>query len=290
MVAHLVSSQLIISIHAPREGSDLELGGQYGCVRISIHAPREGSDRSPGRWAGQSRDFNPRSPRGERLMSFTTPGIPAIFQSTLPARGATIQQFQSFMQQIFQSTLPARGATTRADINEGFALFQSTLPARGATRLELLGLLHRLFQSTLPARGATWSPNSSAISICDFNPRSPRGERPETVSLVEFARQFQSTLPARGATGIFRTADVIVLFQSTLPARGATSDQHPRYYRQPISIHAPREGSDRHPPHGPPFFCLFQSTLPARGATAYKHRHCQNYYFNPRSPRGERPG
>ena len=34
-----------ISIHAPREGSDLHAGGHiYAEGRISIHAPREGSD------------------------------------------------------------------------------------------------------------------------------------------------------------------------------------------------------------------------------------------------------
>ena len=58
-----------ISIHAPREGSDLEHGGipLLGGCPISIHAPREGSDGRdiiPGRCIN---DFNPRSPRGERL-------------------------------------------------------------------------------------------------------------------------------------------------------------------------------------------------------------------------------
>ena len=53
-----------ISIHAPREGSDLGDLCLYGplCI-ISIHAPREGSDlhnRSEGQRG--STDFNPRSP------------------------------------------------------------------------------------------------------------------------------------------------------------------------------------------------------------------------------------
>ena len=33
-----------ISIHAPREGSDVELATLCGAALISIHAPREGSD------------------------------------------------------------------------------------------------------------------------------------------------------------------------------------------------------------------------------------------------------
>ena len=35
-----------ISIHAPREGSDVLPAGGQQKVDISIHAPREGSDRS----------------------------------------------------------------------------------------------------------------------------------------------------------------------------------------------------------------------------------------------------
>ena len=35
---------MIISIHAPREGSDMFNGKFGGGVKISIHAPREGSD------------------------------------------------------------------------------------------------------------------------------------------------------------------------------------------------------------------------------------------------------
>ena len=65
---------------------------------------------------------------------------------------------------------------------------------------------------------------SSATSLTkfDFNPRSPRGERPQTIVALTTIRKFQSTLPARGAT--YYTA------------------RHRCFGR--ISIHAPREGSD----------------------------------------------
>ena len=59
---------MLISIHAPREGSDTIGSGEvYTIYRISIHAPREGSDRMiffP-LWISISY-FYPRSPRGER--------------------------------------------------------------------------------------------------------------------------------------------------------------------------------------------------------------------------------
>ena len=56
-----------ISIHAPRTGSDVWKRMQWRSVSISIHAPRTGSD------AGQPRQN----------------GETKVFQSTLPARGAT---------------------------------------------------------------------------------------------------------------------------------------------------------------------------------------------------------
>ena len=58
---------VLISIHAPREGSDPSVIRLLQNDDISIHAPREGSDRS--------------LPVSFRLES--------IFQSTLPVRGAT---------------------------------------------------------------------------------------------------------------------------------------------------------------------------------------------------------
>ncbi len=51
-----------ISIHAPREGSDIMGGINDGNVDISIHAPREGSDMYRRGNSYARRDFNPRSP------------------------------------------------------------------------------------------------------------------------------------------------------------------------------------------------------------------------------------
>ena len=80
-----------ISIHAPREGSDPFFGIQLFRRGISIHAPREGSDRDLhcDRWRS------------------------CVFQSTLPARGATKLVIPFPLPGLFQSTLPARGATNR---------------------------------------------------------------------------------------------------------------------------------------------------------------------------------
>ena len=57
-----------ISIHAPRVGSDFYLTRKVNQSIISIHAPRVGSDDGIRACGGARADFNPRSPRGERLL------------------------------------------------------------------------------------------------------------------------------------------------------------------------------------------------------------------------------
>ena len=56
---------------------------------ISIHAPRAGSDERPAYTAGSFEDFNPRSPCGERHVTRLVHAGSGKFQSTLPVRGAT---------------------------------------------------------------------------------------------------------------------------------------------------------------------------------------------------------
>ena len=146
-----------ISIHAPREGSDIveKIKGIFKF--ISIHAPREGSDtRRPYR-------------HGDRQ----------IFQSTLPARGATVSQ------------LPP--SLTFSNFNP-----RSPRGERHCTRA--LAARANAFQSTLPARGATLQDFIKCNTQKNFNPRSPRGERRSMPLTMPKTSPFQSTLPARGAT------------------------------------------------------------------------------------------
>ena len=60
-----------ISIHAPREGSDLITMFVVLDMTISIHAPREGSDECLPRPGREQKHFYPRSPRGERPKVFS---------------------------------------------------------------------------------------------------------------------------------------------------------------------------------------------------------------------------
>ena len=85
----------LISIHAPREGGDHTTFRDLRLtVGISIHAPREGGDRGYLRQHGLCRtDFNPRPPRGGRPAGqIHDIHTAAQFQSTPPARGATVDR------------------------------------------------------------------------------------------------------------------------------------------------------------------------------------------------------
>ena len=101
-----------ISIHAPREGGDRDFKNMDKRVVISIHAPREGGDFHQFFPVYYRFHFNPRPPRGGRLfILILSPTMPP-FQSTPPARGATINFLHLICNFLFQSTPPARGATT----------------------------------------------------------------------------------------------------------------------------------------------------------------------------------
>ena len=217
---------LCISIHAPRTGSDRAAAVRAWNNDISIHAPRTGSDGGKPCTTSSFTNFNPRSPHGERLIYVDGNDVENKFQSTLPARGATVRVADRQESKIFQSTLPARGATITDCLSRTTSRFQSTLPARGATTWCSSKLCTAEFQSTLPARGATrrfrpvgsrrqyFNPRSPhgerrwrlffRIQESDFNPRSPHGERPKGRKCKMSENLFQSTLPARGATPTVR--------------------------------------------------------------------------------------
>ena len=100
-----------ISIHAPRTGSDRSPKPATGSFPISIHAPRTGSDRRSGA-VEQSSNISIHAPRtGSDIANISGLTIKRTFQSTLPARGATLFPKWKQLKQAFQSTLPARGAT-----------------------------------------------------------------------------------------------------------------------------------------------------------------------------------
>ena len=116
-----ITDATVISIHAPRMGSDTRMERNATNSMISIHAPRMGSDAANCLDCWRLANFNPRSPHGERLR----------------------QAFQ--IQKLYISIhAPRMGSDLIADNGQsGACIFQSTLPAWGATQDIKTGATHR---------------------------------------------------------------------------------------------------------------------------------------------------
>ena len=192
-----------ISIHAPRVGSDAPevtraerepifqstlpvwgatasfLGSQL-LEMISIHAPRVGSDRDDSITFTRDKNFNPRSPCGERPGQSPRSCRSWQFQSTLPVWGATTITAKVFgLLKPFQSTLPVWGATSYVEaLGRILRYFNPRSPCGERRDSCPLPCCTVTFQSTLPVWGAT-RPTKSTWTRPQkhFNPRSPCGER-----------------------------------------------------------------------------------------------------------------
>ena len=147
----------LISTHAPRTGSDLfnifnyvrfllfqptlPARGATSFVEplevlfaISTHAPRTGSDYRYLMLAYIERNFNPRSPHGERQRHFGNIQFQLLFQPTLPARGATGAWGMRRRPKRFQPTLPARGATVGISYKYADLLISTHAPRTGSDK------------------------------------------------------------------------------------------------------------------------------------------------------------
>ena len=129
---------------------------------ISIHAPRTGSDSAQRQGAPICAHFNPRSPHGERrFRRLARPPPPLEFQSTLPARGATVEELRDLLDCAISIHAPRTGSDRgRRGIPPRPRHFNPRSP-HGERLLENAKKeLAKKFQSTLPARGATQSHTS----------------------------------------------------------------------------------------------------------------------------------
>ena len=82
--------------------------------RISIHTPREGSDANHEPTAENTDYFNPHSPRGERRRGISYIVRAENFNPHSPRGERPGYRHRPASKKIFQSTLPARGATPSA--------------------------------------------------------------------------------------------------------------------------------------------------------------------------------
>ena len=84
--------QTHISIHAPARGATYDDNQPTPKGGISIHAPREGGDQPLSIRLSRHKNFNPRPREGGDYIRIPLVSIVAQFQSTPPARGATVAE------------------------------------------------------------------------------------------------------------------------------------------------------------------------------------------------------
>ena len=98
-----------------------------GIIIISIHAPRMGSDNAERYLGTHSHDFNPRSPHGERPAASNGKCLYTKFQSTLPAWGATHPQHHLYWCKRISIHAPRMGSDSTAKAYSNDRIKWSTL-------------------------------------------------------------------------------------------------------------------------------------------------------------------
>ena len=193
---------------------------------ISIHAPRTGSDYTWCKIQFVRGYFNPRSPHGERLSVCARRYCTAIFQSTLPARGATKASINSRLSELISIHAPRTGSDTIIDYQSAGFTISIHAPRTGSDTGQLATELGNVISIHAPRTGSDSAPPQYYSNV-PISIHAPRTGSDTTSSMQRYHMwTFQSTLPARGATLSQDTSfHAPPLFQSTLPARGATS--HP---------------------------------------------------------------
>ena len=145
-------------------------------------------------------NFNPRSPHGERPRYSDYGTQYGLFQSTLPARGATQRgrcawlgcddfnprsphgerhRVRNFVRvhYLFQSTLPARGATGNRKGKITPKRISIHAPRTGSDASWLSAFAYSCISIHAPRTGSDFSRSARTCSFRYFNPRSPHGER-----------------------------------------------------------------------------------------------------------------
>ena len=174
-----------ISIHAPREGSDWVVQTHYDAAsKISIHAPREGSDITHIITTTFLLYFYPRSPRGERpdATSQRCAGLPISIHA--PREGSDMEGSTGRQQNTkFLSTLPARGATHFRAVDEAVRWISIHAPREGSDSFSVPGVsLPPPISIHAPREGSDPAGRTKGRKTGYFYPRSPRGERPQSIS------------------------------------------------------------------------------------------------------------
>ena len=140
----------------PAWGATLLLVQNVAKARISIHAPRVGSDPRFPRVGHPPRDFNPRSPRGERLPPCFYKFLKRNFNPRSPRGERLFSVFFATEELYISIHAPRVGSDTNIANANNFTIYFNPRSPRGERPSKTFSSISAfVFQSTLPAWGAT---------------------------------------------------------------------------------------------------------------------------------------
>ena len=124
----------------PARGATTCSTPRSGSVIISIHAPRTGSDGIDRGLISGIIHFNPRSPHGERHHCCRLKQVQKSISIHAPRTGSDNIRRSAFDEHYISIHAPRTGSDGKKPAGRACMIFQSTLPARGATfaRLTIL--------------------------------------------------------------------------------------------------------------------------------------------------------
>ena len=195
----------MVSIHAPRAGRDaarttpLQLSASF-----NPRAPRGARHEIESRTSDTTMFQSTRPARGATRRFHSVGMVRPTFQSTRPARGATWADPAGRGSVLVSIHAPRAGRDPRPRRSAALAAVSIHAPRAGRDLPERLKLFAwGEFQSTRPARGATLNPSGEVVhavvsihapragrdadspaasgSPTSFNPRAPRGARPQSI-------------------------------------------------------------------------------------------------------------
>jgi len=145
----------------------------------------------------------------------------------------------------FQSTLPVWGATSTDNgfiLEPGVSIHAPRVGSDIGKNSEYLDSY--MFQSTLPVWGATSRPARCSLGLIRFNPRSPCGERPTITTRPRHASRFNPRSPCGERPELLADCQAIDPVSIHAPRVGSDGQTKRQHTRSLVSIHAPRVGSD----------------------------------------------
>ena len=127
--------------------------------------------------SGMKKDFNPRSPCGERRKNLMYPSPQMQFQSTLPVRGATTQRQRSFPRPSISIHAPRAGSDCGAEMDGGNKYISIHAPRAGSDQTHTTTKKRWSISIHAPRAGSDPAARRVPRPTIYFNPRSPCGER-----------------------------------------------------------------------------------------------------------------